>query len=88
MADVVVRGGQDWGKLAGQGDQRPVEHRLLLGLDLHRLPPELPGPEDGRDAPPEPLSSLPLPRLIFGILHSHMFSWDILFDCGHHGNDL
>lgn len=79
MADVVVRGGQDWGKLAGQGDQRPVEHRLLLGLDLHRLPPELPGPEDGRDAPPEPLSSLPLPHLIFGILHSHMFSWDILW---------
>ena len=72
MVDIVVRGEQDRRQFAGQADQGPVEDRLLLGFDLLRLPPKLFGPQDGGDAPPEPLGRLPLPHLVFGILHGHM----------------
>lgn len=68
MADVRVRGEQNGRQFAGQADQGPVGGRLLLGFDLFRVPPKLPGPQDGRDTPPEPLGRLPLPQLVFGIL--------------------
>lgn len=49
-----------------------MEDGLLLRFDLLRLPPELFGPQNGGDTPPEPLGRLPLPHLVFGILHGHM----------------
>lgn len=79
MVDIVIRGEQNGRQFAGQADQRPVEDRLLLGFDLLCLPSKLFGPQDGGDAPPEPLGRLPLPHLVFGILHGHMLlSWDFL----------
>lgn len=79
MVDIVVRGEQDGRQFAGQADQGPVEDCLLLCFDLLRLPPKLFGPQYGGDTPPEPLGRLPLPRLVFGILHGHMLlPWDFL----------
>lgn len=79
MVDIVVRGEQDRRQFARQADQGPVEDCLLLGFDLLRLPPKLFGPQDGGDTPPEPLGRLPLPHLVFGILHGHMLlPWDFL----------
>lgn len=52
VADVVLCGKEDGRQLAGKRDERPVVVQLLLGLDSLRLPPELLGPQDGRDAPP------------------------------------
>ncbi len=79
MVDIVVRGKQDGRQFAGQADQRPVVDFLLLGSDLLRLPPKLFGPQDGGDTPPESLGRLPLPHLVFGILHGHMrLPWDFL----------
>lgn len=80
MADIVVRGERDWREFAGQADQRPVKDDLLLGLNLLRLPPKLPGPQNPGDSSPEPLGCLPLPHLVFGILGGHMLlPWDFLF---------
>lgn len=76
MADVLVRGEQNGRQFAGQADQGPVGDRLLLGFDLFRVPPKLPGPQDGGDTPPEPLGRLPLPQLVFGILAR--LPWDFL----------
>lgn len=82
MVDVAVRGEQDGRQFAGQADQGPVEDGLLLRFDLLRLPPELFGPQNGGDTPPEPLGRLPLPHLVFGILHGHMLlPWDFLLWC-------
>lgn len=79
VVDIVVRGEQDGRQFAGQADQGPVEVCLLLGFDFLRLPPKLFGPQDGGDTPPEPLGRLPLPHLVFGILHGHMLlPWDFL----------
>ena len=79
MVDIVVRGKQDRRQFARQADQGPVKDCLLLGFDLLRLPPKLFGPQDGWDTPPEPLGRLPLPHLVFGILHGHMLlPWDFL----------
>lgn len=72
MVDVAVRGEQNRGQFAGQADQGPVEDGLLLRFDLLRLPSELFGPQNGGDTPPEPLGRLPLPHLVFGMLHGHM----------------
>lgn len=72
MVDVAVRGEQDGRQFAGQADQGPVEDGLLLSFDFFRLPSELFGPQNGGDTPPEPLGRLPLPHLVFGILHGHM----------------
>lgn len=72
MVDIVVRGKQDGWQFAGQADQGPVEDCLLLCFDLLCLLPKLFGPQDGGDTPPEPLSRLPLPHLVFGNLHGHM----------------
>lgn len=87
MADIVVRGEQDRGQLAGKADEGLVGVCLLQGLDFLCLPPELSGSQDGGDAPPEPLGCLPLPHLVFGILHGHMLlPWDILlWDTGRGG---
>lgn len=70
MVDVVVRGEQDGRQFAGEADQGPVYDGL--DFDLVRLPPDLSGLQDGGDAPPEPLGRLPLPHLVFGILHGHV----------------
>ncbi|TNN87971.1 hypothetical protein EYF80_001935 [Liparis tanakae] len=72
VVDIVVRGEQDRRQFAGQADEGPVEDCLLLGFDLLCLPSELFGPQDGGDTPPEPLGRLPLPHLVFGILHGPM----------------
>lgn len=76
MADVLVRGEQNGRQFAGEADQGPVGDGLLLGFDLFRVPPKLPGPQDGGDTPPEPLGRLPLPQLVFGILAR--LPWDFL----------
>lgn len=79
VVNKVVRGVQHGGQFAGKADQGSVEDGLLLGFNLFRLPPKLFGPQDGRDTPPEPLGRLPLPHLIFGILHGHMrLPWGFL----------
>lgn len=79
MVDIVVRGEQNGRQFAGQADQGPVEDCLLLSLDRVCLPPEFSGPQDGGDTPSEPLGRLPLPHLVFGILHGHMLlPWDFL----------
>lgn len=78
MVDIVIRGEQDGWQFAGQADQGPVEECLLLGFDILRLPPKLFGPQDGGDTPPEPLGRLPLPHLVFGILHGHTLPRDFL----------
>lgn len=72
MADKVVRGEQHGRQLARKADQGPVEDSLLLGFNLLRVPLKLSGPQNGGDTPPEPLGRLPLPHLVFGILHGHM----------------
>ena len=72
VADVVVRGEQDGGQPAGEADERSVGLLLGLGPRLLRLPPELPGPQDGRDAPPEPLGRLPVPHGVGGQLVVHV----------------
>lgn len=79
MVDIVVRGEQDGRQFAGQADQGPVEDCLLPGFDLLRLPPIPFSDQDGGDTPSEPLGRLPLPHLVFGILHGHMLlPWDFL----------
>lgn len=69
MVDIVIRGEQDRRQFAGQADEGSVEDCLLLVFDLLRLPSKLFGPQDGGDTPPESLGRLPLPHVVFGILH-------------------
>lgn len=81
VVDVVLRVREDGRPLAGQCDEGSVGAlRLLLGLDALRLPPELPRPEDGGNAPAEPLGCLALPHVIFGILDAHVLPGHLLGD--------